>query len=349
MPEIGPEHSLDYRREVLSPLFQHVRSTESFYLVGAASMGKTRLLDHLMRRDVQEHYLGENAKDHWLIRVDLNRLAVKDENWSFYELLLSSVLLDLYNHENMNNLNAEIARLDSEVIQSQDPLMAVRWFEMVVSKLCHVYELKLCFLLDEFDDAYRTLPKEVFRQLRAIRDANKYQVSFGLFVRDLPEFLRSPTENESFFELLSRNLVQLGPYNRVDAFRILDQIETRRQYRLTSEQRERFIEASGGHAGLLQALISAVVDEPQTFPSFSQPNWMEAASQLPPVDEECRKIFEGLRAVEQEGLRVFARGEYDKLTPLIGKSLWAKGVLRRENGQTAFFCRTFEYYVRARS
>jgi hypothetical protein len=348
MLEIGPEHTLDYRHEVLSRFFKFVQSTESFHLIGAASMGKTRLLDFLMRKEVQDYYLKTDASQHWLIRVDLNRLAVQNEIWAFYELLLSSILLDLNNHENIENLNQEIAQLDSQVIQSRDLLMSLRFFELAVNKLCHVYELKLCFLFDEFDEAYRTLPKDVFRQLRAVRDANKNRVSFGLFLRDLPELLRVPIDNESFYELLSRNLIGLGPYNRADALRILDQIEARRQYALSGEQREKFLEASGGHAGIMQALMSSLMEEPRSFPPFSQPNWAELTSQLAPVKEECRKIFEGLRKEEQETLRSFARTEYDKLTPLLIKSLAAKGVLRHDNGLTRFFCRIFEHYVRNR-
>ena len=90
--------------------------------------------------------------------MDLNRLAVRDENWAFYELMLSSILLDLYNHESMFNLSSEIAKLDSEVFQKRDLLLALRYLELAVSKLCQVYELKLCILFDEFDEAYKTLP-----------------------------------------------------------------------------------------------------------------------------------------------------------------------------------------------
>lgn len=348
MLEIGPEHTLDYRHEVLSRFFNFVAGTESFYLIGAASMGKTRLLDFLMKKEVQEYYLKTDASHHWLIRVDLNRLAVKDEMWAFYELLLSSILLDLNNHDSIDNLDKEIAELDSQVIQKRDLLMSLRFFELAVNRLCHVYELKLCFLFDEFDEAYRLLPKEVFRQLRAVRDANKNRVSFGLFLRDLPEYLRSPQDNESFYELLSRNLIGLGPYNRADALRILDQIQARRQYPLTADQREKFLEASGGHAGIMQALMSALIEDSRSFPSLNQSDWIELASLLPAVKEECRKIFEGLRTEEQEALRVFARAEYDKLTPLTVKSLIAKGVLRYDNGATRFFCRIFEQYVQSR-
>src|SRR5512147_2772260 len=127
MLEIGPQHTMDYRQEILEPFFRYVRSTESFYVVGAASMGKTRLLDFLMRADVQKHYLGEQAEHHWLVRVDLNRLVAKQDQWGFYELLLNSILLDLGNHENIDNLSTEIAKLDAEILQNRDPQLASRF------------------------------------------------------------------------------------------------------------------------------------------------------------------------------------------------------------------------------
>ena len=110
MLEIGPQHTLEYRQEVLSRVFQYVQSADLFYVIGAASMGKTRLLDFLMRADVQKHYLGERAHQHWLIRVDLNRMPVHDPGWSFYELLISSILLDLHNHATIDNLEADLAQ-----------------------------------------------------------------------------------------------------------------------------------------------------------------------------------------------------------------------------------------------
>jgi hypothetical protein len=341
------QHSPDYRREVLSPFFGHLKSSESCYVVGAASMGKTRLLDFLLKPDVQEYYLGrENAKQNWLIRVDLNRLPIQDESWAFYELLLSSLLLDIHSHENLAELRGEIASLDSEIIQNRDHLLALRLFELAVSRICQVYNMKLCFLFDEFDEAYKTLTPDIFRQLRAVRDANKYRVSFVLFVRHLPELLRPPAENESFYELLSRNGVGLGPYQRADAMRIFEQIEARRRITLTGEQRDRLLEASGGHAGLIQGLLGAFVEKPPALPAFGQPGWIEMLGRQPAVTEECRKIFEGLSEAERAGLRAFGRGEFASIAPAIEKSLFLKGILKHENGQAGFFCRIFEQYVR---
>lgn len=347
MLEIGPQHPIEYRQEILEPFFRYVQSAESFYVVGAASMGKTRLLDFLTRPEVQKYYLGEHADQHWLIRVDLNRLAVKKEDWGFYELLLSSVLLDLNNHENIDKqLYTEIAKLDADIIQNRDLLLALRFFELVANKLCQVHHIKLCFLFDEFDEAYKSFPRETFLQLRAVRDANKNRVAFVLFLRDLPERLRAPNDNESFYELLSRNRLGLRPYTRQDALRIIQQIETRREYSLDPEQRGKLFEASGGHPGLIQAILSTLIETPHAFQKFDAPGWLEWLSRQPAPMEECRKIW-NLSTEEQEALCAFAAGDVGKISIPVGDLLFAKGLLRRTDKDVQFFSGIFERYVKS--
>ena len=346
MLEIGPQHTLEYRQEVLSKFFRYVRSTDSFYVIGAASMGKTRLLDFLAHSEVQKHYLGENADRHWLIRVDLNRLAVKEESWAFFELLLSSILLELSNHENLGNLNTEIARLDAEIIQHRDLLLALRFFELAVNKLCQVYETKLCFMFDEFDETYKNLPRETFQQLRAVRDANKNRVSFALFLRNLPERLRPSLDNESFYELLSRNGIGLGPYTRADSLQMIQQLEVRKDYSLTPEQREKLIDASGGHPGLIHALLSTLIDTPHSAQKLDAPGWKEWLGKQPAIIEECRKLWVGLSEEEQEGLKAFATGDFDKISLQVEKLLFAKGLLRSADNRAQFFSGIFEQYVK---
>lgn len=348
MLEIGPQHTLEYRHEILSRFFHHIQSAESFYVIGAASMGKTRLLDYLMQPEVQKHYLGDDAERHWLIRVDLNRMPVNDPTWAFYELLVSSILLDLNNHEKIEGLEDEIAKIDSDIIQNRDPLLALRLFELEVNKLCQLYELKLTFLLDEFDEAYQTLPREIFLQLRAVRDANKNRVSFALFLRNMPERLRPPKDNESFYELLSRNPIGIGPYRRLDALQIIQQLEARKQYSITMDQRERIFQASGGHAGLMQALLGVLVERPQSFQKLDQPDWTKWLIQEPTVLEECRKIWDGLSEEEQQGLLAFQAGEYKKISLPIEKLLFTKGLLRTNGTGVQYFSDLFKEYIQSR-
>ena len=79
-----------YREEVLKPFFKYMKSGESFYVVGAPSVGKTRLMDFIMGDDpdalwageevdrdwVKNKYLGEDvAAKIWMARVDMNRMT----------------------------------------------------------------------------------------------------------------------------------------------------------------------------------------------------------------------------------------------------------------------------------
>ncbi|HJS17203.1 MAG TPA: hypothetical protein VJ785_00535 [Anaerolineales bacterium] len=348
MLEIGPKHTMEYRHEILSRFFQNIQSADSFCVIGAASMGKTRLLDHLMKTEVQRHYLGDKADKHWLIRVDLNRMPVNDPTWAFYELLISSILLDLNNHEKIDDLETEFTRIDSDIIQKQEPLLALRLFELVINKLCQMYQLKLCFLLDEFDEAYQTLPREIFLQLRAVRDANKNRVSFSLFLRNLPERLRPNMDNESFYELLSRESVGIGPYRKNDAIQMMQQLEARKQHTITPEQRDKIFQASGGHPGLILSLFGVLTEKPQFFQKFDTPDWPKSLIQESAINEECRKLWEGLSDEEQQGLLAFREGEYKKISLPVEKLLFLKGLLRTNGEGVQYFSELFEQFVEGR-
>jgi len=206
-------------------------------------------------------------------------------------------------------------------------------------------DLRLCFLFDEFDEAYRTLPRDIFRQLRAIRDSNKNRVSFGLFLRDEPGRLRSPQDNESFYELLSRNSIGLGPYTHQDAISMLQQLEVRRKHPLTKDQREKLFDASGGHPGLISALLSVLIEVPDSHQILDLPSWKEWIGGQSSIVEECRKIQNGLSEEEREGLWAFAQGEVAKISLPVKTLLHTKGLLCEDKGEERIFSYVFEQYM----
>jgi hypothetical protein len=346
MQEIGPEHKMEYRQEVLSPFFKYIQGGDSFYVVGAASAGKTRLLDHLMKPEVQKHYLKDDSDRNWLIRVDLNRMPVNEPSWSFYELLVSSIMLYVHAHEDVKNVEAELIKYDSQIIERRDPLVALRIFELAVNKLCQYHDLKLSFLFDEFDQAYGTFPKEIFHQLRAVRDANKYRISYILFLRNMPEKLRKSNDIESFYELLNREPVGIGPYQWEDALQMLQQLETRKQCKMTDAERKMIFRMSGGHAGLLGVLLSILAEKPQIFQALNSSDWATELVKDPSIAEECGKIWDGLLYEEQERLPDFLTDFFKQATNPVDTMLFAKGLLVRIKGnEIRFFSELFKQYV----
>lgn len=204
--------------------------------------------------------------------------------------------------------------------------------------LCQSYNIKLCFLFDEFDETYKTMPREVFAQLRAIRDANKYRVSYALFLRSLPENLHDPIENEGFYELISRNMLGLEPYSPQDTYHIIEQLESRREYVLSQDKREWLCINSGGHPGLIQALFAIFKEHPHATAQMGNINWYAAQES---VKEEFRKLWAGLLEDEKSGLLEFARGNQNAMSQATGKLLTAKGLLKSTPSGINFFSPLF--------
>lgn len=339
MPEIGPTHPLTYRAEIASPLFDLLRAGESAAVAGPASMGKSRLLHFLLRPDVQQHYLGEAAAHTWLVLVDCNRLDQNSE-WGLYELMLTSLTEDTSGRIDAS-LREWLNGLRREAITNGNALLARRYVELATRILCREHGLRLCFIFDEFDAIYRALPAPALANLRALRDADRYSVCYVLMVRDHPARLRAPNDNEGFYELVSRSVIELKPYTEADARRVVAQIAARRGRAVTPEQEAAMLTLSGGHPGLLVALCDLLSNG---HPAPADVDLVEWALAQPPVMEECRKLWAGLAQDEQLGLSWLAQGI--GTTHAIRESLTLKGLIEVINPDAIhFFSPVFRAYV----
>ena len=332
MPEIGPEHPLTYRQELLEPLFQHVRASESAAVVGAASMGKSRLLQFLLQPQVQRHYLGEQSDETLLLWTDCNRLT-EVTPWALYELILTALVEAVRGRGRPPELGRELNDLRRDAILGKNALLAQRHLELAIQLLCQEHGLSLCFVLDEFDECLSDLPSQTLASLRALRDANKYQLSYVLFIRDLPAQFRDPLDYEGFYELFSRAILGLKPYSADDALRTLTQVATRRRHELPAQTESVFAELvrlSGGHPGLMVALLDALIHSWPTGQS-----WEEWALAEPSVSEELRKLWMGLRPKERKGLNQTA---YQQVIDFrVRQGLLVKGLLVETGSQTVAF------------
>ncbi|MFL5803517.1 MAG: hypothetical protein ACJ8CR_17460, partial [Roseiflexaceae bacterium] len=338
MPEIGPEHPLTYRQEVVAPLFACVRARESCAIVGPSSMGKSRLTRFIMRPEVQGHMLGEQAAATHLILADCNRLA-EVSGWGFYELLLTALIEACGRSPATAPLRAEINILRREVIVGRDPLLARRHVELAVHMLCQEQGQTICLLLDEFDEAYRRLPAPALANLRALRDANKYQLCFALMLREHPARLRDPDQCEGFYELLSRSIFGLDPYTGDDVRRVIEQIAARRGKLLAEAARAQILQLSGGHPGLILALLNTLPEQD----GDTERDWPEWGMQQPAAREECRKLWSGLAEDERLALSQIIHGV--AIEGALRDVLLLKGLLRQGDDPQALFSPLFTRFV----
>jgi hypothetical protein len=332
MTEIGPSHPITYRQELLTPLSTCIRAWESCAIVGAASMGKSRLLQFLLRTDVRRHYLGDEAERTLLLWADCNRLAAVSE-WGLYELILTSLVEASGEHQAATTIRTQLIELRREAIIERSALLAQRHLELAVHMLCHEQGLRLVILLDEFDECYRTLTEQALANLRALRDANKYRLCYVLFLRDHPAQMRPPGECEGFYELLSRSIFGLRPYREDDARRVLAQLQARHRTRLQimgDETTAQLLRLSGGHPGLLGALVNGLMESPP----LGVP-WDDWAQKQEDVQDELRKLWEGLRNKERVALNHLALGLSTSLREQ--ESLLLKGLIHEDGSHSVTF------------
>jgi DNA-binding winged helix-turn-helix (wHTH) protein len=341
MPHIMPEPPLSYRSEVLQPLFRNLQARESCTVVGCASMGKTRLIDFLMRPNVQDYYLGSDAGCTLILRADCNRLNDYSE-WSIYELLLTALVEGCSLLPAAQSLRSQLIELRLPVLNNAaNRNLAQRQLELALHILCQEHQFQVRFLLDEFDGIYGVLSELGLANLRALRDANKHHLSYVLFMRQPLERLRELAESESFFELFSRSVLGLGPYTPDDIEGMLAQLQARRRQEVPEALRTQIANLSGGHPGTIMALFDLSLEQPERVLT---PNLTDLATH-PLIHEECRKLWHGLQDDEQQGLTDVAYG--NTIDPQTQSRLKLKGLVKSTNGALKCFNALIEQYARS--
>jgi hypothetical protein len=319
------QQPLDFRKEEVNYVMQRWRASDSCALVGVGSVGKSNLLQHLANPDVQSAHINTTQADEFkAIIIDPNMLGPLPQTgdvdqircWAGYELMMHRLFMAFYPFE---ALGRDEAQRFYEVYQAlQDgtnPLyayMGLRYFELGLDFFMR-RGIRIVFMFDEFEDMLKHLPVKFFQTLRGLRDANKRHLSYLTFTRaplpTLVERFELPRlELEPFIELFTDSVYYVGPYNEVDARRMIDNLMSRNQKNYPEAATDFLMWATGNYAGLLRSGFR-ILDALGSIDSTSVLN-DEVVGQMVmrrPVREECRTIWTSLTPVEQTVLKAVAR------------------------------------------
>jgi DNA-binding winged helix-turn-helix (wHTH) protein len=181
-------------------------------------------------------------------------------------------------------------------------------------------------LFDEFDAVFRDMPAPLFRCLRVIRDSHKDQISYLVVSTHDLAGLRNDLADvvDHFYRLVSRNFCWLGPYCEVDARQMNNYLASRRNLELSEKDTQRLLELSGGHAGLLKAILSLLWngDNPGVL---TKPATVLAKESV--IERECQKTWGNLSENEKADLCSFSNG--DPLDEQTLDHLQDRGLLRQ--------------------
>ncbi|MBX3066923.1 MAG: hypothetical protein U0528_03485 [Anaerolineae bacterium] len=344
----GKKQTLDYRYQLTRDLLTNLHRGECCAVIGVGSCGKSRLLLHLSRPETLEYHLGDGAEDHIIVTVQCNAF-MGDTAWHAYEGITRNFMeaINTSDHPQVDRLRRDLEPMYQAVKDDKD--VAFRHVADGISYLLSKTRIKLTLCFDEFDFVFEKFDAQLFRNLRALRNANKYQLTYLLAVRQQLPYQRDPeswADVEEFYELFSDNSFAIGPYDERDAGEMIADLERRYEFRLKKETRDLLYEITGGHSGLIGASFRVLETAKQAPTNAREMERLLLNEQS--NYKECRKIWDSLLRDECNALRRLAlnqrmnREEQNALG-----SLKAKGLIRDgQRGGVVIFSPIFYEFAR---
>lgn len=321
---------ITYRSEIISPVLTSLAAGECCSVIGMSGVGKSNMVQHMLRPDVLAHYLGEQAEHFRFVTLDANLLA-EWSAWGFFEGLYAA-LLAVYESELPSDVIPRVRSTHAQLLTHTDHYaVALRGCAELLGLLCQ--DRQLVLILDEFDPLFSALPEQVFRNLRGLRDCHKYRLMYLTFSRQLLPLLRDDDDwdvIEPFVELLSLRELGLHPLRYVDALDEVQRFAQRHQQLLDTTAAETIAEVSGGHPALLRALVQQELVTPGTIKAKQAELHLQ-----PTIRLECAKIVQQLTGDEQEALLQVAGGL--PIDDAHTRILLLKGLFCQQNEKIAIF------------
>jgi hypothetical protein len=339
----------DYRYHLTHDLLVNLHRGECCAVVGVGSCGKSRLLRHVARPDTLEYHLSDGGYDHLIVLVECNSWT-GETLWAAYEGMARSLndFIENSGHPAVHGVRRELEGLYQAVVNERD--LAYKHLMTALAILLEGSRLKLTFCFDEFDFVFERFETALFRNLRALRNAHKYQLTYLVATRKQMPYQRDAKDwpdLEEFYELFADNTFAIGPYDEKDATEMIVDLEGRYEFPMRGRTREWLIQVTGGHPGLIGASFRHLEQTRQ------QPTTLQQMTQLlhrePTTWKECRKIWDPMRLEERTVLKRLAtntRLAREDLGPV--QELKAKGLVRQinERGAVEIFSPIFKEFIR---
>lgn len=322
----GRKQDVDFRKKEVSYIMQRWSGADSCSLVGAASIGKSNLLQHLVDPDVQQAYMQiKNVNQFKPVMIDPNLLAPlpndgddKDQkrSWAGYELMMHRLFMAFYPFDSILGTEEgnRFYQLYQQLQNGNNPLytyMGLRYFELALDILFR-RGIRVVFMFDEFEEMLKKLPEKFFQTLRGLRDANKRYLSYLTFTRaPLPilvdKYDKDVLDMEPFTELFTDNILYVGPYNDVDARKMINSLMHKKGKSYSDIAVNFLLTTTGSYAGLIRSgfgVLSALGEIDNS--SIMDSNLIFQMASRRPVRTECRSIWLSLTSPEHHVLRASA-------------------------------------------
>ncbi len=308
---LPPALPLGFRQELAPHVFKAVAGGWSVAVVGLPGLGLSNLLRFLAEPRVAAHYLGAEAGQTLLVYVEGERL-LDAAGTALFAGLSRQVAAAAHAHGWPRAEQAALRRLADApsagaLAHPAAPLAGL------VDYVCGDLERRIIFICDELDAPLARLPVGTLRELRALRDAHKYRLTFVAGLRREAAWIAAGRAQEGgaakFAELFDEHTFPLRPYLPDDARQVIARKTIGWAAPPSDEQQDQLYRITGGHAKLL--IASLVYLEPRLHLP-----WANVARGLlaePGISEISRALWQALAPADQRALWLLAREQRDAI------------------------------------
>ncbi|MCS6872846.1 MAG: hypothetical protein NZ571_15475, partial [Anaerolineae bacterium] len=327
MRETKPRHPLDYRMALTASILTSLSRGECCALVGVGSSGKSRFMLHLTRPETVQYHLGDDAFSHFFVLIESNAWLERTV-WAAYESIAYNLVSALQAVENpvVQSVRPRLESMYDAVVRERS--LAFRYLTSGFDELMRGTRLKFTLCFDEFDYVIEEFDAQLFRNLRALRNRFRYQLTYLVTTRYPMPHQRPPerrAEVEEFHELFADNSFAIGPYDLKDAEAMILNFPLRR------ETRDMLIDICGGHPGLMRSafnLLETLKEQPTTPKRMGELLINEQMTW-----KECQHIWDSLLSAERAALKRLASGRSTAQDAPSLSQLRAKGLVVEKQGQ----------------
>jgi hypothetical protein len=222
---VWESYPIDYRQNEIKTILRAIRGGACVSLVGLSGAGKSNLLGFLYHN---WPLVGEDDDLRFAL-VDCNSLEMLNHK-ALFKALSSSLGFDTQADVELSELIANMARSFADD------------------------QRNLCLMFDRFDAFEDSADNFLFNNLRALRDAYKYQLTYLIATR------RPLSSNNELAELFFANTLWLGALSQSDSEWNVARYASRLGSEWDKETSQTLIQLSGGYPSMLRALCEAYAD-----------------------------------------------------------------------------------------
>jgi len=350
MPPQKRQRNLNFREQEIAYILSRMKVGDSVSVVGVGSVGKSNLLRHFLRDDVQRLHLDEEGDWIHMVLIDPNNMlsslpltpnSKTLSGWSGYEIMTHRLHKAFYPLTGLDQEEKKAFLYAYEQLHNGNnpllPFIGLRYLELALEQLLQQdssvgRNLKVVFVFDEFESMLLHLPTKFFQTLRGLRDDYKYQLMYiTLTRRSIPQIIEekdySWNELEPFVELFTDSTLFLGPYSESDAIAMLDRLSARQGVNYPPSFRRFLLRVTGGYAGILRASFRLAGQIPFGTPEDKA---FQFLAENVAIITECQTIWESLTEAERVALRQIVANQSEDVSVTAVSLLLEKQLLPRQ-------------------